>query len=158
MFQTPNSVSVNTMCFLFHAGAGAVIVEHFLRRPKCKQSAEGGGMCGVLVSRCHKDVVWGQGPNFSGGKNSTRTWEGPSKPHAGGRECEPSWGVISFTFGDSGELLSQSPRQPWSSPVRDSQAAAPRTTTLVRDLWSPHNPGVEENKTPGPNKCRRHRA
>lgn len=58
MFQMPNSVSVNTMCFLFHAGFGAVIVWHFLRQPKCKQSTEESGLCKVLVSQCHADMVW----------------------------------------------------------------------------------------------------
>lgn len=38
MFRMPNSVSVNTMCFLFHAGVGVLIVQHFLRGPNVSRA------------------------------------------------------------------------------------------------------------------------
>lgn len=86
MFQMPNSVSVNTMCFLFHAGVELLLFSTFCTGPKCKQSAEGSGLCRVLISQCHKDTVWGQGPTFQVGRISLQPGQAPRKPHVGAKE------------------------------------------------------------------------
>lgn len=63
MFWMPNSVSVNTMCFLFHAGIGAVIVRQLYARTNVSR-----GKWTLQKPHCHTERVWGPGPNFQGGK------------------------------------------------------------------------------------------
>lgn len=67
------------------------------------------------------------------------------------RRSDPGWGVISFTFWGSRELMFQKPRQFWSSPSPKDlhgnfRADTPKKTTRCRELWSLNNLGMEENK------------
>lgn len=66
MFQMPNSVSVNTMCFLFHAGVGTVIVRHFLHT-------------GPDVSRALREVACEE-PSFLRATNMWFGVKGPTSP------------------------------------------------------------------------------
>lgn len=83
MVPRPNSVSVNRMCFLFHAEVGAVIAWHLLRRPKGKQSAH---LCRIPSP--------GATSTWSGGRGLTSGVGRAPGP-------EPGGGVLSAPAGGS---------------------------------------------------------
>lgn len=138
MFQMPNSVSVNTMCFLFHAGVELLLFSTFCTGPN--------------VSRALREVACAESSFLNatktrfGVKGQLFRWEEfcPNLGKAPGSlmwvgEGDPGWGVISFTFWGSSELMFQKPRQFWSSPSPKDlhgnfRADTPKKTTRCTEL------------------------
>lgn len=137
----PDSVSVNTMCFLFRAGVGALIVQRFLCGPNGGR-ARGKVACGESsLLKAPETAFVVKGPTSEAGilhPNLGRASPPPHKPHSG--EGHVGWPVISSTWWGRGELVSERRRPgailPPPLPAWHPQSCTQRKSALFRQHGS----------------------